>query len=183
MKEKALRMYQRMEQIHNNACQAIVKLIEGMQSTSLPDMVDATFLLRECAVFCEDLRKEFNRMQELIERTACYMHTQDSIKDPSTPERVRGEFATGTPNVTETASLPKAGSEEDLALRAALGLQDSPLTRIHWPTMNEHLSMLSSEGKPLPPGIDPSKTHTQYKFAPLRRLPGVSLSDRRQNDG
>jgi hypothetical protein len=46
------------------------------------------------------------------------------------------------------------------------------VVRPHWPGLKEYLTKLAQQGLPLPPGIDPQKTYSEYTLE-VRKKKGV----------
>lgn len=161
----------------------IVQLREKLERLPLTEAIDIGFLLREMGTLSEDLRKELGHLRELLERIVCIKWIAHSLNDPSKAQPIRGELATGSPDVKQAAALPR---EKDnpaayAAFMSQLGVSGDALNfslvRPHWPAMMDYFSALAEKGKPLPRGINVDKTYPIYKVTFRRRKVNDSKGD------
>ena len=146
---------------------------------SVEEHVDLAYAMRECTRYLEDMRKECKRLKELCEKIGCVVWVKNA-----TGETIRTKHCSAVVDVTMIAVLPKEGSKEYERLMDHFGVPkksydadheagEKGAVRVHWPGCVQYLSQLALEGKPLPPGIDMSKTYPKYAFKPLRKRKDV----------
>ncbi len=86
---------------------------------------------------------------------------KQNLEDPAkVVERIEGELATGTPDVTLQAKLPKQGTDEFYQLLDFLkiprGMAGNSCFKLSWGGMAELVTQLAEDGRPLPPGVEKS---------------------------
>ena len=129
----------------------------------MPTQVNMVYVLRETARYADDLRKEAEGIQHLLEQLCCLQHTMSQSTDP-----VRATFATGSPTVKIGLKLPNKDAEPQryAELMKGLGIKEERvakgLFKADWKRLCEHATALAAEGKPLPPGINPKDTFPTY---------------------
>lgn len=134
--------------------------------------VNMIYVLREMGRYADDLRKEAEGIQHLLEQLCCLQHTVSLSTDP-----VRAAFATGSPTVNVGVKLPNKNAEPERysKLMKGLGINEDlvakGLFKPDWKKLCEHASALASEGKPLPPGIDPKDTFPTYGVTLRKAVP------------
>ena len=156
------------------------------QAVDIPNetLVDIAFILRSMSEYCNDLRKEMDKNREFVEKIACMRWVQDSLND-NTDSPIRGKLATGTPQLRQMASLPSQSKDpiNYVKFMKRIGVFGQALkrglVRTHWPSIVDYITELTEKGKPLPPGIDPSKTYPMYRLLLIVRTP--TRPSRRKN--
>ena len=128
----------------------------------MKELADTVYALRECYKLTDDARKLIDNIKGLAERLACIIWIKTSEGD-----KIETDYCIGTPKVKQITSVPKRGTEDYALLMDFLEIPDTgeEVVRFHWPGLTEHLTRLAEEGKPLPPGIDPSKTYAGYSLS------------------
>jgi hypothetical protein len=102
-------------------------------------------------------------------------------------EPIRTEYVTASPDVKQMVSLPRRRSNPEgyATLMRYLGIaqelwdvdeESHAAVSFHWPGMIDYVSTLLAQGKPLPPGVDPTSTYPVYKLGlrPKREMPPAS---------
>lgn len=146
------------------------------------DIVDILFLFKKSVELTEDIRKEVNAVSDIMEKVACMLWVQQNANDPESAEPIRGKLATGTPDTSVIVSLPRKEREPEAYralmehLKVPMEHEASGVLKIHWPSFMEWVTTLQEQGKPLPPGIDPSKTMNKYTVRSTARR-SVSIDD------
>lgn len=153
-----------------------------------PSLVDLSWVLRELSKYGEQIEKECRLLRETLERVTCAVWVAQCAADPEAPADCRGEFAVGTPRARVVMCPPERGSDEYVRLMRHLGCPESLINadvlRPHYPHLCDLASALTSEGRPLPPGIDPGKTKPNFTLHSLRLQKGVNIEDlERQSNG
>jgi len=181
MLRRIIEKYELMKQVHANVYETLADLRANLQNNqTMENITDQILCLREIAKLAEDLRKEATKLQQTAERVICILWVTQKCGEP-----IQGEYATGTPDVKQAASLPKRSREPEkyAKLMKHIGISDeqidSGLLSLHWPSFTEYLSTLIAEGKPLPPGIDPDKTYPIYTLR-LRKCKEPSLEHEKE---
>jgi hypothetical protein len=129
-----------------------------------PQLVDLGFLCREIAAISDELRKEANAKQMLIGKVIAMEVTRASLAGEISSPTVRGELATGTPDVREIASCPKPGTPQFREVAEFLGLPeaevDGRLFSLRFTGLSDWLTQMAAEGKEVPKAIN---RYTEFK--------------------
>lgn len=165
MHREAKSLYADTRIAHASVFNRLLRLQAVVAGESAEELVDVIYALREAAELLDDARKECNRLSEVAQRLACvaWMQTDGSP--------VRTDYCIGSPDVKQTASTPRPGSPEYDQLIEFFGVPASSPFRPHWPSMVDAISELGKQGKPLPPGIDPTKMMTVFKVTVRKKKP------------
>lgn len=156
--------------LHRTLVDELSSLRERVKAAneSIEDLVDVGALLRRVSALADDVRKEADGAQRLVDRVACAQWVRDHQNDVN-PGPIRGRLAVGSPKVAMVATLPHRSSDPEAyeSLLRHIGVSEevirAGLVSLHWPTVQEWLSELCAAGSPLPPGIDVSKTHPDFR--------------------
>lgn len=165
------RRYRSLKAMHEAVFRDILRTREPVENRQIKseDLVDMAYVLREMAALADDIRRECAAHQGLMEKAACIEWVVRN--DPTGP--IRGELAVGTPDLKQMSSLPKPKTEpaEYRAMMLYLGVPENlhDVVRPHWPAMVDWISDLTAQGKPLPPGIDLTKTYPVYRLRLLKK--------------
>ena len=130
----------------------------------LKDMVNFIYVMREISKLADDLRKESDGVGHMLENVACALWVSQNETKP-----IRASLATGTPDCKLAVKVPSRKTEPERfqQLMDFFGVPESAVEarviKPYWPGLCEHVSLLSEEGKPLPPGINPEDTYPTYK--------------------
>ncbi len=180
MKNELRKLYRKARIFHEMAYGVVLQTRQRTVggAVSLDELADSAFVAREIAVLANDLRKEFEAAQGLLEKIACLAWVTAHAGEPEQAEPIRAELVVATPSLKQMASLPRLKKDPKAynRLMLHLGVPEAcrELVRPHWPSMVEHLTNLAEQGRPLPPGIDPNKTYPVYKLT-MRRRPDVEI--------
>lgn len=180
-----LDLYNRVKRMHAHVYSRLSALREAVCSGTIntqADRVDLAFLTRDILNHVLDIRKETESLLHLFEQVTCAVWVQETATDlEAGSTAIKGTLARATPDVKMAATMPSAKREPEAyrSLLTDIGLPasliDADCVRMHWPGMIEYVSQLVAAGKPLPAGIDPSKTYPQYKLT-LVKHKDVDLS-------
>jgi len=125
--------------------------------------VDFLYVMRETSKIANDLRKECDGIIKIFENVTCALWVTQNEAGP-----IRGALATGSPDLKVGVNLPNQNREPE-KFEALMNFFKIPndavknkVVKLYWPGLCEHISNLIEEGKPLPPGIDPTKTYPTY---------------------
>jgi len=146
------------------------ELIKGKGLNS-SELCDFGFMSRELENVFDELRKEVKARKELCCQIIAYRLVQKSIEDPSIKMQVKGQFATGTPDVTMQAALPKKFTPEYYQITDYLGVPrqvaETGVLRLDWKRVTELLTQYMHDGKTIPEGF--GKKYPSYKTTYRRR--------------
>ena len=124
---------------------------------SSEELCDFGFICRELEKLFDELRKEVKARKELCGNIIAYRLTQASLTDPSLKMQVKGQFATGTPDVKMQAALPKKQSVEYYQITDFLGVPrdvaEKGVLKLDWKSVIEFCTKLINDGKPIPKGF------------------------------
>ena len=140
------------------------------------DLVNLCIVLRETSRYIDDLRKEYDGVESLLQQICCAIYTQKHINDVHEADPIRTGLVTASPTVKMAAKIPKLkdNPEAYYSLMDHLGVSrdmaSSGILRTHYPALKEYLTDLATEGKPLPKGIGPNDTYAIYSVILRTRL-------------
>jgi len=143
-----------------------LKRIQG-EKPDIEALTDSVYALKEAHNALSDMCKEIKRLYSLFERLACMGWSMKGDYEP-----IRTKHCTGSPDLKQTVVTPKAGTPEYEAFREHFGVPEGIPFRPHWPSMLEAITEDVKNGRPLPPGCDPSKMMTEYKVT-IRNKKGI----------
>lgn len=139
-----------------------VKKNKTEQTYTRETLVDLGFLCREIGKLSDELRKESNAKQMLIGKTIAMEVTQASLAGEISSPTVRGELATGTPDVRQISSVPKPGTPQFKEVADFLGLTDpdGKVIRFSFTGLSDWLTERAGEGKQVPACLN---VYTEFK--------------------
>ena len=173
-------MYRKVADSHRRLLadlQSVRQATAAGRVADLPELADQVLAMKECQKLADDQAKDLQKVVELTERTLCLLWAQGTSGEP-----IRTEHTTVTPRVKMAVQLPKQRTDPEgyAAIMGYFGVNklatEGELLRAHWPSMVEHVSELLSAGKPLPPGIDPSRTYPVYATTARKKKEVVDLT-------
>ena len=132
------------------------ELIKSKQLKS-EELCDFGFICRELENILDELRKEVKARKELCGSIIAYRLVQAAITDPSISMKVKGQFATGIPDVKMQAGLPKKFTDEYYQItdhfKVPRAVAESGVLRLDWKQVTEFLTKQMNDGKPIPKGF------------------------------
>ena len=130
---------------------------------SMEDLTDMGYLCREMEKYFDELRKEVRSRKELIGKLLAFHVARQSLNEAAGIEvTIKGELATGTPDVKLMPKVPESGTDEFRECMEYLGVSSSQLDesgdclRLSFKGMQALVTKLAEEGKPMPPGVTKS---------------------------
>lgn len=190
MKTYAKELFQQMRDVHEFAVQTMFKFEEDIKAACNGDKhecADIAYALREIRELAEDIRKRADLHGRTAQSAGCMLAITES--DPSS---IRTEYCTATPTCKTIVKIPKLSNDPEgfAALMKHLGVPDDlwverkhAAVSVNWPGLVDLLSQQQAEGKPLPEGIDPNSSYTDYSLRILGRKPIVEQSQQIQEEG
>ncbi len=167
MHTSAKLLYIQARKSHREIYEQLIKLKEDVATeVSETELADVAFALERSIRYLEDIRKELSKTNSHIKTMACLKWTENQATTMD-GQPIRTAYCTATPEVKMYAPFPikkdKDGWDELMKwLGIPKEISDKEIVRPHYPAMLELCTELSREGKPLPPGVDPSKKKAQY---------------------
>lgn len=127
------------------------------KTLSSEELCDFGFFCREIENIFDELRKEAKARKELCGQIIAYRLVQASLNDPTLSMKVKGQFATGSPDVKMQAALPVKFTDDYFKITDHLGVpRDVAATgvlRLDWKAVTEYLTKLMNDGKSIPEGF------------------------------
>ena len=158
--DEYLGIYQR---LYHDLTEMIEKVKRGEYPPEI--LVDLGFLCREMGKVSDDLRKECEAKKDLIGRMVALSVAQQDLDSPGADQTVRGELASGTPDVSQQAAIPKFGTPEYGALCAFLGLTGDAVQKgivgFSFTRLSQMVTEMASQGRNPPPGV--LKTYPKFQ--------------------
>lgn len=156
-------------ELHRNVFQAIVgiKRVFGRRETTLEELIDLCWLLRQTSKLYDDLRKELARQDDTISIVVANRWLMRPTHGP-----IRGELATGSPDVRDQPCIPRRSDNPEAydAMLRDLGVPEdvvsSAAIRIDFEGIGNFLAALQQAGKPVPAFL--KKAGESYTKATLR---------------
>ena len=113
-------------------------------------MVDLFFIFDQSSKRIEDLKKELDRFGRQLIAIICARWVQES--SPESAEPIRGELATGSPDIAQSVSFPKKDTPEyeKMLDEFCIPRRMAGYISFHWPTITEYATQLLSSGGTLP---------------------------------
>lgn len=132
---------------------------------TIEDLVDLGYLSRITEELSDEVRKNSKKRRELMERMIVLTWTMRAQTATPLPLTMKATLASASDvRVKTIAQLPEAGEAGFKPLLASMGIPEEVinkgLVKLDWNSMVEHLTVLTEEGKPLPPGL--GQTWKQY---------------------
>ncbi len=132
------------------------------------DLVNLCIILRETSRFIDDLRKEYNGVEYLLQQICCAIYTQKHINDVHEAPPIRTGLVTGSPTAKMCAKVPKLKDNPEAYyslmdhFKIPRNVAEMDILRTHYPSLKEYLTNLATKGEPLPKGISPNDTYAVY---------------------
>lgn len=151
----------------------LAKNNEQLKSKKLSneELCDFGFICRELENIFDELRKEVKARKDLCGNIIAYKLIQMSVSDPTIQMQVRGQLATGTPDVKMQAGIPEKFSEEYYQLTDYFNVPrkvaELGILKLDWKTVTEFLTRQMNEGKPIPKGF--GKQYPLYQVVYRKR--------------
>jgi hypothetical protein len=173
MKDEFLEFYRTVNLAHRELVAKCVAFEHQLPSLSgdLHDLADLAYVLRECYAHADESRKELSRVQALLAKLYYILWASD----PSAVDSVKTRWCSCTPDPKTVASIPHHAKEPQAyaAIMRVLGVPEAiiptGLMRVGWEEFGNFLTERTKQGLPIPDGIDPSKTHIEYRLSIRRR--------------
>ena len=180
MNDRVKELFKLVDKAHDEIFTEMIKLEDELPETDIYEATDWVYAFREMADKLRTIRVKADVMKINCQNLACALYV---VQGPNSPiirdGNIKTGHCTGTPDLKQGAHIPKLKKDPEgyYAVMDYLGIPkgivEKDLVRPHWPSVVDHLSELASLGKPMPPGIDPTKTYPVYDMV-VRRKKGVS---------
>ena len=123
----------------------------------LEEAADIVYHLKKASEYLDDCRKAIDRLKKVYTASACML----ALESGSTAIPP-GNVAKGYLKSYTSFKQPSYSKEPEAynSLCVYLGLEPSPYTRIHFPTLKDHVTELSAKGA-LPKALEPYKQYTE----------------------
>ena len=149
------RLLETLRKAHDGSLNFLRSLAQDIKSEkfTLEESVDVGFLLRECEIHLDEMRKDFKAHKEAIGKQTCFrLSIQDRMK-------CQGELATGSIKASHFSRLPHPEKESEkfakLTKFFGMNIEGIPLglVRFHWSTVKKYVTHCIEVGKELPPEL------------------------------
>lgn len=140
------------------------------QQQPIEESADLHYAISRAFDVVEDTLKHLRQLKTLSEKLVC-------LKWALLPsgDNIKTDYVTATPKVVEMPKIPSQKSDPEgykkllQYFNCPEELLDKDLLRVHWPSLSLLVEEHAAEGKPLPPGCDPSTTYPIYSVRQLKR--------------
>jgi hypothetical protein len=171
MKQSAVEMYKAMREAHDLAVRSIAALEREVQEheNDAAKVADIAYALREVTELADDIRKRAAALGTIAQSVACMIRIAVDVSATS----ITTPYCTATLDVRQIVAIPKRSTDpEKFALlmdhfkvpRELWESGEHAAMQPHWPGLIDLIARHTSEGKPLPPGIDANKTFPKYSL-------------------
>lgn len=154
------------EQVHKAVYLRLKQAREAVQKSATPENIaDAAYCLRVASDLFDDVHKEIDKFRKVIDGIGCLMVVEQCGGN------LQGKYATArgdTKGACEIPSFSKSPTEY-AEMCEYFDVPCSPMTRLHFPAVREHISEILSEGKPLPEVIQKHKLYQEAKLVATKR--------------
>ena len=185
--KQAVLLYEVARQAHEDAQRLLIQLDKQVKKgtdLSQGDRADIIYCTHHAAQMFDDVKKDANRLKELLDNVVCAVHVaQESGPNKTGEASVRGSFALVTPDVKIQAHAPSQTAEPTryAMLLRSLGVKDERtiekgVLTFHWVRMMEYVTELAACGAPLPDGLDVENTKPKYATA-VRKQKAANMED------
>jgi hypothetical protein len=169
MKPEALDVAKSVVSLHREITEKMQKLKQVISMTkNMEELADIGLCLKDSQSYLDDLKSDNFKLLEVVNKVIGALWVQAGVDEP-----IRTDCVTASPKLQICATVPSRHKqpEEYAALMQHFGVAEEywntpkgtpPAIQIYWPGFVEYTSMLAEQAKPLPPGIDPSKTYSVY---------------------
>lgn len=171
MRPDAKELYEAIRNAHSAAVQLLVPMNAYVKAgdSSPPGLADLAYALRECRDFAKDVAKRCDELGKLAQRVACMRQlVENGTSDSIVTQRCVAVLGVrSVPAVPSKTKNPEQWAQLMDYLGVPRGLHDGldkPVVDTNWPGLVQRLSDDLAAGKPLPPGIDPTKTFPEYSL-------------------
>ena len=175
MEKQAKDLYRTVYECFSTLQIAIEKAHESSQGKiNLLELVDFLYATKKASEMLDESAKKLRGLVDAQKRIICLRWVNSNLSQ----DNIKTEHVTATPRVTDMPVLPTYKNAPDdyvafckhFAITSDIIENDS--LRPHWPGMKKQIQDDAEQGKPLPPGCDPSKTYPAYDVL-LRKKKGV----------
>lgn len=161
-----LSIYKTSKDVHKAIYLSLKDAAKKLQAGQTPgEIADAAYLLRKSSELLDDAHKEIDKYRKILDRVGCLMVVEQAGAN------LQGEYATARGDLSTSVSLPSFTDDPEnyAELCAYFGVGCSPMTRIHFPAVREHITELLSQGKNLPPVLAKYKQYQEAKLVATAR--------------
>lgn len=161
--------YERLSKIIEDSLE---KVTSGEKS--IEELADFIFVAKQASQLLDENAKKLRGVLDTGKKVLCLRWVNSNYNG----DNIKTEYVTATPKVTSMPVLPtgRKQPEDYAAFCAHFGIRpdliENDSFRPHWPGMKKQIEDDAMNGKPLPPGCDPSKTYPAYDVL-LRKRKGV----------
>lgn len=186
MHHLATEIYALVRNAHEEIYKRLQQLAPQLQTMPPEELADVAYALRHCfEKWLPDCTKETKRVAHIAELLACQLRLT-----ALNPDSIKTEYCTAAPALNTMAVIPTRKKDPDgyeklmNYLGIDLNLRDrgkvlfregeieTEVVKVHWPGFVGLLTRLAANGYPMPDGIDPNKTYTEYRLN-IRSRKGV----------
>lgn len=161
-----LSVYKTANDVHKAVYLTLKEAKDKLQAESTPENVaDNAYLLRKASELFDDAHKEIDKFRKFLDRIGCVMVVEQA------GQNLKGQFATARGDVSTAVQIPSftENPKEYAELCEYFGVDCTPLTRIHFPAVRDHISELLAQGKNLPPVLAKYKQYQEAKLVATAR--------------
>lgn len=162
------------------------------------ELADVAVALREAETYLKDVRVEVTKLKEYTEQVCCMLYLEDAARMMK-QEPIRTDLVTASPDMKVAARIPTfekdpvnyvklmtyLGIDECLwdrgTMLTELGEEHTEVISVHWPGFTSLCTRLKAKGLPLPDGINPDATYTQFTLR-MRKKGELIKADATTND-
>jgi hypothetical protein len=178
MLDRAKQMYRDAQAAHRKLYEQVVSLREEIKTLNLAELTDLAYAMREAVELLDDTKKALNEIQRMAEKYATLNWMQES-QVLGEQFRIKTEYCSAEPKIKQFPKFPqkrRIDPDKFDKLMAGIGvpqeLIESEALRPNWEGFTNWFSHRQSQGLPVPDGIDPTETYTEYTLA-IRKIKDV----------
>lgn len=170
------------EDLYNRVVTAVLEiepvLVEfaARNPTSVPDMADKLFAIRECIKRLKELMRDLSAKEEIIEKLFVAIYLASSQSDL----KVKTEYVSAEPIPKLGTRIPRKHEPEYEEFMTFLGIpkevQQHEVVIPHFPGWCSYYTSLQAQGKDVPDGIKTALTEYEMSIVQTRKLQSMKGS-------
>jgi hypothetical protein len=175
---QAKQMYSEIIETHKRIYDNVISLRTQIPNLNLGELADLACAMRETLRMLEDVEKSIKEVQKSAEKF-CTLSWMNESQISGEQYRIKTKYCSAEPKIKQFPKFPskrRYNPEAFDRIMQGLGIPqeliESEIVRPNWEPFTDWFSTRQQAGLPVPEGIDPSETYTEYSLS-IRKLKDV----------